>query len=315
MHVSFQKIFYVVASLLGLLAVLIVARTVLIPLAFAFLLAFILYPAVRKIESWGVSQIMSATLSILALFLIIGGGIVLFSNQIIQLSDNLTDFRDKILVLFADITVFINQNVGFVTQLEEGKLIELIRGWFSESMGSLLSQTFSGTASFLVGLVTVTVFLFLILIYRKRLISGFVHFYAPENREQALRMFKSIQKVGQQYLSGMMLIMLILGILNSVGLWIIGIDSPFLFGFLAAALAIIPYVGTLLGAAMPVLYAFMSYNSIWMPISIALFFWFVQAVEGNVLTPKIVGGHMSVNALVSILSIIIGSLVWGIGRV
>ena len=69
MHVSFQKIFYVVASLLGMLAVLIVARTVLIPLAFAVLLAFILYPVVRKIESWGVSQTMSAFLSILALSL------------------------------------------------------------------------------------------------------------------------------------------------------------------------------------------------------------------------------------------------------
>ena len=107
---------------------------------------------------------------------------------------------------FADITVFINENVGFVAQLEEGKLIELLRGWFSESVGSMLSQTFSGTASFLVGLVTVTVFLFLILIYRKGLVHGFVSFYPPEHREQALGMFKSIQKVGQQYLSGMMLV-------------------------------------------------------------------------------------------------------------
>ena len=53
-------------------------------------------------------------------------------------------------------------------------------------------------------------------------------------------MFKSVQEVGQQYLFGMMVIILILGFVNSVGLWIIGMDNPFLFGFLAAVVALIP---------------------------------------------------------------------------
>jgi predicted PurR-regulated permease PerM len=105
---------------------------------------------------------------------------------------------------------------------------------------------------------------------------------------------------------------LILGLVNSFGLWIIGIDNPFLFGFLAAILALIPYAGTFLGASIPILYAFISYDSIWMPITIAIFFWFVQFIESNFLTPKIVGGNMKINALTSILSIIIGASVWGI---
>jgi predicted PurR-regulated permease PerM len=67
----------------------------------------------------------------------------------------------------------------------------------------------------------------------------------------------------------------------------IGIDSPFLFGFLAAVLAIIPYVGTIAGAAIPVLYSFMTYVCLWMPMAIAAFFWFVQVIESNFLTPKL----------------------------
>jgi predicted PurR-regulated permease PerM len=81
---------------------------------------------------------------------------------------------------------------------------------------------------------------------------------------------------------------------------------------LAAFLALIPYAGTFLGAALPILYAFVSYNALWMPISIGLFFWAVQFVEANFLTPKIVGGKLQINALTSILSIIIGASVWGI---
>jgi predicted PurR-regulated permease PerM len=312
MNLSFQKTFYVVATIIGLFTILILAKEVLIPIAFAFLVAFILYPATRKLESWGANEVMSALLSLFGLILIIGGAIFLFSNQIIHLSDNLTDFKAKILNVFADASIFINENVGFLQPLEKGELIDKIKNWFSESSGALLSQTFSSTASIGFGILTAFIFTFLILIYKKGMVRALVSFYRQEHREKALKMFKSVQQVGQQYLFGMTVIVLILGILNSIGLWIIGIDSPFLFGFLAGFLALIPYVGTFLGAGIPILYSFVSYDSIWMPISIAIFFWFVQFVEGNFLTPKIVGGNLKINAFTSIISIIIGASVWGI---
>lgn len=312
MHLSFQKIFYVIAIFVGLFAILILAKSVLIPIVFAFLIAFILYPVTRKFESWGINEIMSAFLSILVLILIIGGGIFLFSKQIIQLSKNLTDFKDKILEVFASATLFINKSIGFLPQMEKGELFDKFKEGLNDSAGTLLSQTFSGTADFFVGLLTAIVFTFLILIYRHGLVRAFVRFYPQENRKKAFNMSKSIQQVGQQYLFGMMVIVLILGFVNSVGLWIIGIDSPFLFGFLAAILAIIPFAGTFLGAAIPILYSFISYDSIWMPITIAIFFWLVQFIESNFLTPKIVGGNLKINSLTSILSIIIGASVWGI---
>jgi predicted PurR-regulated permease PerM len=81
---------------------------------------------------------------------------------------------------------------------------------------------------------------------------------------------------------------------------------------LAALLALIPYAGTFIGSAIPVLYALVHYDSFWMPITIAIFFWLVQLVESNYLTPKIVGGNLKINALTSIISIIIGASIWGI---
>ncbi|MBN2807180.1 MAG: AI-2E family transporter, partial [Prolixibacteraceae bacterium] len=122
----------------------------------------------------------------------------------------------------------------------------------------------------------------------------------------------SVQQVGQKYLFGMILLTLIIGSANSVGLWIIGIDNPLLFGFLGATLAIIPYIGTYLGAIIPILYAFMSYESPWKAIAVAILFWCVQLIADNFLTPKIVGGSLKVNALAAILSLFIGAAVWGI---
>lgn len=312
MHLSFQKVFYVIATVVGLFAILILAKAILIPIAFAFLIAFILYPVARKFEFWGANEIVSAFLSILGLFLIVGATIFLFSNQIIQLSENFTDFKVKILNVFADATLFINKNIEFLPQLDKGELLDKIKNWLNESAVSLLSQTFSSTANIIFGLLTSIIFTFLILIYRKGLVRALVSFYPQEHRDKPLKMFKSVQQVGQQYLFGMIVIVLILGFVNSVGLWFIGIDNPFLFGFLAAVLALIPYAGTFLGSAIPVLYALISYDSIWMPITIAIFFWLVQLIESNYLTPKIVGGNLKINAFTSIISIIIGASIWGI---
>ena len=110
----------------------------------------------------------------------------------------------------------------------------------------------------------------------------------------------------------MIVLIIILGLANSLGLWIIGVDSPFLFGFLAAAMSIIPYVGTTLGASIPVLYAFMSHDSLWIPFAVAVLFWVIQLIESNFLSPKIVGSSLQINALAAILSLLIGASVWGI---
>lgn len=125
-------------------------------------------------------------------------------------------------------------------------------------------------------------------------------------------MFKSVQHVGQQYLFGMIIIVIVIGFANSIGLMLIGIDNPFLFGFLGSFLAIIPYIGTVSGAILPFMYALIYHNSLGMALAVAILYWFVQLISDNFLSPKIVGGNMNINAITAILSLIIGAVVWGI---
>lgn len=312
MNISFQKLFYVTASLISFFAILILARSILIPLAFALLISFMLYPLVKKMELWGMNKILAAFFSIFAIIILIGGGIFLFSTQIIELSTEFTNFRHKIILVFADVTVYINKNVSFVPDLEKNELSGRIKAWLSESTGTLVKQTFSSSATFLAGLLATIVFTFLFIIYRTGIIKALLAFAPEGNRDRVLKMFKSVQQVGQKYLGGLFILVIILGLANSIGLWIIGIDNPFFFGFLGAFLAIIPYVGTITGALLPMLYAFISNDAIWMVIAVAILFWLVQMITDNYLTPKILGGSMNINALTAILSLIVGGVVWGI---
>jgi len=312
MNLSFQKLFYALSTVFALFAILILAKSILIPLGFALFISFILFPLAKKFESWGMNKILAAFLSILTVILIIGGGIFLFSTQLIELSKELANFKERIILAFADVTLYINKNVNIISNLEKNELSDKIKDWLSESTGSLVSKTFTTTTTLLAGLLGTIIFTFLFLIYRNGLTQALMGFSPEDKRDRVIKMFKSIQQVGQKYLSGMILLIIIIGLANSIGLWIIGIDNPFLFGFLGAVLSIVPYVGTAFGAILPILYAFVSYDSLWPVIAVAILFWAVQLISDNFLSPKIVGGSLHINAFAAILSLIIGALVWGI---
>jgi len=105
----------------------------------------------------------------------------------------------------------------------------------------------------------------------------------------------------------------ILGTLNSVGLLIIGVDYAIFWGFLAALLAVVPYVGTFIGGMLPFLYTLSTTGTFWEPMAVFILFVVIQAVEGNLITPKIVGSSVELNPLAAILSLVLGNALWGIG--
>ncbi len=307
-----QMLFHVLASLIAIVAILILAKGFLIPLAFALLISFILLPVVRMLEQWGTHRIIAAITSILFIFILIGTGIFLLTTQLISLSQDFPDFQVKFSQVLTNLTVFINENLNVLPDLKRNELLDRINEVIAGSAGRWVTTTFSSTTTFFASLILTIVYLFLILIYRSGLTIAFTRFFPETQRDRAFDVFKSIQKVGQDYLIGVVMVIFIVGCLNSAGLWVIGIEHAFIFGFIAATLTIIPYVGTLIGASMPMIYAFVTYDSVGMTLWIAVLFWSVQLVESNLITPRIVGGNLQINALTSIMSIVIGATIWGI---
>ncbi len=312
MKISFQHTFFAIATVFALFAIMVLAQPILVPVSLSLMLSFILYPVERKFESWGITKMIASFLVLLGSFVLLLGLLFLFSAQLIELSGQLSEFKQKITILFTDVLVYLNSNISFIEQLDRNELIQEAGNWIKGSAASVVGETVSSTSSFFTGIVTVTIFTYLILIYREYLTAAFVSFAPKENKSKLRNMLSNIQKVGQKYVSGMFLLILILGTLNSLGLWIIGIESPVMFGFLAATLSIIPYIGTIIGAIIPILYAFMAHDSLWIPISVAILFWAVQLVESNFLSPQIVGSSLNVNPLAAILSLIIGAYIWGV---
>lgn len=107
------------------------------------------------------------------------------------------------------------------------------------------------------------------------------------------------------------MVYLIVGVLNSIGLAIIGIPHPFLFGFTASILTFIPYVGILISSLLPIAISWITFNSIWYPIGVVIVFSLVQILEAYIIFPFAVGSRLKINTLVIILVIILGGILWG----
>lgn len=312
MSISFKNAFFSIATFSILIFLLYLGRSVLVPLAFGLLIAFILYPICVFLEKKGASRLWSIIWTMLSVTLVLVGIAILFSAQIIDIVKGLDDFGTKLNEVLVAVTEFINKNISFVPKLDKDSLVDLGMQWFSNKSGGMLTNTLNSTALLITGLTLTIIYSFLILLYRKGLKNAVSCFSTNEHKEKFDEMLNQIQKVGQQYLTGMFTLIIVIGILNTLGLLIIGIDYALFFGFLAGFLAIIPYVGTTIGGAIPALYAFITYDSYWYPAGVILVFWFIQILEGNFLSPKIVGGNLNVNAIAAILALITGGFIWGI---
>ena len=312
MKANFQNIFYTISSFVLLFAVVILAKSILIPLSAALLLAFILFPFVTRLKRFIGNTILSVFVSFLLTFALLAGILFFFSTQIISISNDLTQFKDSVLDTLTQATLFLNEHVHLMDNINREQLFNDAQGWLSSISGVLVKQTFNNTTTFLTGVAATIIFSFLLLIYQKGLTDATVSFVKKDKQPDFKQMLKRIQKVGEKYVLGMLVMVIIIGLINSIGLLIIGIDNPFLFGFFGAALSIVPYIGTTIGALIPVLYAFIAYDPLWMPISVAILFWAVQLLTDNYLSPKIVGGSLNINALTAILSLIIGAATWGL---
>jgi predicted PurR-regulated permease PerM len=133
-----------------------------------------------------------------------------------------------------------------------------------------------------------------------------------EDHEKVKKITTQISQVTQQYLSGVIIVVMILAVLNSIGLLIIGIKQAIFFGSLAGLLNIIPYIGVLIGSLLPIIVALLTKDSFGPAIAVAAVFAFNQFLENNFLTPNIVGGKVKVNPLATIMALLIGGYLWGV---
>ncbi|HMV22793.1 MAG TPA: AI-2E family transporter, partial [Saprospiraceae bacterium] len=163
----------------------------------------------------------------------------------------------------------------------------------------------------LVLIILIPIFSGLILYYRRRLVNSLFSLFPTVGEEIITQIIRKTIDTYYNFIKGMLLVYLIVGALNSVGLLIIGIPDAFVYGFLVAIMTFIPYIGIIIAAALPVSVAWITFENPVYPFMVILLFTIVQYLEANVIFPFAVSSKLNVNALATLAMILLGGMFWG----
>lgn len=309
---SLQKAVYFLLFMILFFYAIIIAKQVLIPLSLGFLFATLIYPLSNWFESrLRIPKNLAILLSVLlfvGIFLVI---INVMLSQFYRLVDDFPLLKQKALENLDYLKEKIEASIGIDSEVQHRWLKERIDHMF-ETGSVFLKNTVKATTGTAFVLLIIPVLMFYMLSFRDQF-RKFIVMVVPQGRKiRTIRIMRQVTNVIQKYITGVFTVILILCVLNSLGLYIIGVKYAIIFGVISAFFNIIPYFGNWIGASIPFVFALLTGDSPKLGISVIIVYIIIQFIEHNILTPNITGGYVRLNPLATIVGIIVGGLVWGV---
>ena len=286
-------------------------REVFIPISFALLISFILYPVCAWLERRGMGRLLAISISI-SLMIVAGLLIVaLLIHQFISFLNEWPSLQEKLAKSLQEISKLLI-NVFGISQERQQDWISKLASQSGSDILFLVRNAVTVSVSSTVLFVLVPVYSVLVLYYREQWMKIIQRIFPRVNRESLREIISLTVTAYYNFIKGMAIVYLVVGILNSIGLLLLGIPHAILFGFIAAVLTFIPYFGIMVGSLLPITVAWVTYNSIWYPIGIIAIFAVVQYLEANVIFPLAVSNRLNVNTFVMLVAIFVGGVLWGL---
>jgi len=282
-----------------------------VPLAFAFLIALVLYPICTFFESKGLGKAMSIVLPMILLVLLFAGLIALLSYELVVLTGKWPLIQVQLDTFLQSIQQQLENEFGWTAEKQLIWVKQNLNA-LTQNAGTYFTETVSTVFKGLFNLIIVPIYVTLILLFRGRLVRFLVDVIPGKVHTIMPLVINDTVKVFSKFIRGMVMVYVIVGLLNSIGLWILGVDNPIMYGMISAIMTIIPYFGIIISALLPITLTWLETESLFQPVGIVIVFTVVQYLEANLIFPYVVGRFVNLNTLVSIAAILLGALIWGV---
>lgn len=289
-----------------IVAALIITKTLLVPLFFSILLAYLLYPAAKRLEKRGFSRILTNFVLIITTAVVIVGSVYGMALLVATFTSDLPEIQEQ----FRQNLSRFQRSIGSLIGVAENQQDAMIKNAVG-STGQYLKTFFTATANSLLAVGLVPVYTFLLLFYRDKF-KKFINLMVPSDQQGiAESIINQASEVVPSYMKGLIIVCVILMGLNTLGFYLVGVQYAMLFGIIAAVFNLIPYLGTVLGYGIVFIFV-LATQSAGVALAVVGQFFVVQFLENNILTPNITGSYVQINPLVIIFSLIGGGMIWGL---
>jgi predicted PurR-regulated permease PerM len=308
-----------------LIAALYVGRDLLIPLALAGLLTFVLAPLVRRLDHWGLPNGLSVALVVAALLGTVVAGATVTGRQVAQLLEELptheANLRDKARFVHLEFggpgiwqraaATFrrVEQEVRDPQTESKPMKIEVAQGSDQPWM-TIFEYTRQSVPSLVTAALTLLLTIFMLLQYRD-LRDRAVRLMGTAEMGRSTQAFNEAGADLAHFLLLQSGLNAGFGVFIGLSLWAIGVPSPALWGALAAVLRFIPYVGAFASAAFPLALAAMVDPGWWMFLKTAAVFLVAEPLVGQIVEPLLFGSQTRLSALAVLLGTTFWTLLWG----
>ena len=304
----YAKIAFVFISLFALVYTLWVGKIILIPITYAFILAILLNPIVNFLLARKIPKMIAIGIVVLLAFSLFSAILYVLILQSASFSALIPEIKIK----FSEISTRVLDWVSAITNIESAD----ISAWILRNGYSQLGGIASGKNLSMAGQLAATTFLIPVylcmILYFKPLFIEFIRRLFDIRHHRALEeVLESTKKIIQSYLVGLSFELVIVATLNSIGLYILGIEYAILIGVLGAILNLIPYLGGILGVLVFMVVALVTKTPAHMVYVMAMYS-FIQLIDNNVIVPRVVASRVQINAFVSIIVVLVGGAIWGI---
>ncbi|AQG81548.1 AI-2E family transporter [Spirosoma montaniterrae] len=308
---AYVKFACVLIALVITVYILFTLQDTIVSLVFAILLSVILYPLDHRLERWGFPRIVAILICILVAVGFLVGFFYLISLQIGNFTSEAPKLIQRSNEIFDKIQKLADENLNISRQ----RLVSEARSYLNrllQDSGTILTSTLLATTNTLSTIALLPLYIFFFLLYRDFFRSFIYKVFRNTRRSSIDAVFSRIYAVIKDYIVGLVLVIGIVGVLNTVGLLILGVEFAVFFGFLGAILILIPYIGIAIGSILPALYTLVTHDNPLVAGGVVGVFLFVQLLEGNFITPYIVGSKVSINPLASIIVLLLWGQLWGL---
>ena len=279
---------------------------VLVPFAFSILIAILLNPLFVWFEKY-MPKTPAILLTILVAVIIIGSLFYLLSTQISMFTSSVPLLKQKATSLLDQLQTWAKTHFGVSIQKQINAVMSGLNNgsdFLKNTLGTIL-----GTVSVVL---LIPVYIFMLLYYKPLLIEFLFMVFSEKNSLRVAEILSETKSAIQSFMVGLMIETTIVCILNSVALLIIGVPSAIVIGVIGGILNILPYIGGIIAIALPVLMVTVTREGFSGQILVIAAYLVIQFIDNNILVPRIVSKKVQINALMSILVVLLGGALWGV---
>lgn len=310
MSITITSIIKKILLVILVIVSLIYGKIFLMPLTVGGILAALFLPFCHWLEGRKLPKRFAVFACFLLLLLIIAALIFLLGWKVLELTNDVSLLKQKLIDTFTNTQEYIFTHLGISAKEQ----LEILKSE-QPSYSSIMQKVTGSLTSVIKNLVLVLVYFLFLLYYRSHLKNFLLKLSLPSQRREMEQIIQSATNVSQQYLLGLSKMIVCLWIMYGIGFSIIGVKNALFFAILCGLLEIVPFVGNIIGTTLTVFVSALHDTEFSVLIGIVITYAIVQFIQGWVLEPLILGPQVKINPLFTILALVFGELLWGISGI